>query len=87
MEVIYIYICIYIYIYVYLSYLLIGMEYEKHKNKDDPFFMKGPQIRDLDAPLPPPGFKSRSASFVFHQKSIICLKNNQKSTKSFLKLK
>ena len=35
------------------------------------FSTKGPQIRDLAAPLPPPDSKSRSASFSFHQKSEI----------------
>ena len=35
------------------------------------FFINGPQNRDLDAPLPPPGFKGRSASFSFHPKSKI----------------
>ena len=32
------------------------------------FSMNGPQIRDLDAPLTPSGFKLRSASVPVHQK-------------------
>ena len=32
------------------------------------FSMNGPQIKDLDAPLTPSGFKLRSASFSFHHK-------------------
>ena len=48
-------------------------------------FINGPQIRDLDAPLPPPGFKSRSAPFLFHQKATICFKNNQNIQHHFKK--
>ena len=59
------------YVYIYIIWDNYSYIWIQHitKNKFNIFVMNEPQIRDLDAPLTPPGLKLRSAPFSFKEQS------------------